>query len=106
VVANDSTLLGLGVSEFLVSGRMGILKSDLRDKFPVVGPDGCVDESWKPEASMAGFGIDIDEKGNCTGGMLGREMEEELDPDSVIGNPRSVSIVKAFLKSVSFLNFN
>ena len=106
MVANDCTLLGLVVSEFLVSGRIGILKSGLGDKFPALGRCCRVDKSWKLDASMAGLGVEVDEKGNCAGEILGRQMEVEFDPDSVIGNPRSVNILKACLKSASFLNFN
>jgi hypothetical protein len=49
---------------------------------------------------------EADEKGNCAGEMLGRVIEVELVPDSVIGNPRSVKIFTALLKSVSILNFS
>lgn len=47
-----------------------------------------------------------EDKGNCAGNMLGRVIEVELVPDSVIGNPRSVRMFTALLKSVSILNFS
>ena len=49
---------------------------------------------------------EAEEKGNCAGELLGRVIEVELVPDSVIGNPRSVKILTALLKSVSILNFS
>jgi hypothetical protein len=105
-VPNDCTLQDLGISEFLVSGRIGILNSDFGDKVIPVEGVGRKDESCKPNVSIAGFGVDAEEKGSCAGEMLGRETELELDPDSVIGNPRSAKVFKAFPKSPSFLNFN
>jgi hypothetical protein len=49
---------------------------------------------------------EAEEKGNSAGEMLGRVTEVELVHDSVIGNPRSVKIFTALLKSVSIPNFS
>lgn len=49
---------------------------------------------------------EAEEKGNRAGEMLGRVIEVEPVPDSVIGNPRSVKIFTALLKSVSIPNFS
>lgn len=64
-VEKDCGLQGLGVSEILVSGRIGILNSDFGDRV------GRVDESCTLDASMAGLGIAVEDICNCAGEMLG-----------------------------------